>query len=189
MLSQTVIYQDFNDNTQTDTLYFHLSEMEWLDLDMNAHEGKFKDVVEKAVRENDAKTMFNLFKQLVDKSYGRKSEDGRRFLKNADLLEEFKDSEAYNSFFVDLMSDINKAAAFFNGLMPNKLLDRVKDKTPEQIRLESEQAMQGFQKKQEKANPEVVSTPEAFQNVAAVTPPNVSEMTEEQKAELRRQLG
>lgn len=187
MLSQTVSYVDFNGNQQNDVLYFHLSEMEWLDIDMNMEGGDFKSVIEKAVREEDNRTMFNLFKTLVNKSYGRKSEDGRRFIKNEELLSEFRDTEAYNSFFVDLMSDVNKAAAFFNGLMPQKLIEKLGDKTPEEIRKQSEELMQGYQQKAAKA-PQVDAV-SVTPNQSSASAPNVSEMTEEQKAELRRQLG
>ena len=59
-----------------------------------------------------------IFKDLVLKSYGVKSDDGRRFIKNEKLREEFEQTEAYSILYMELSTDADAAAAFVNGIIP-----------------------------------------------------------------------
>ena len=51
-------------------------------------------------------------------AYGKKSPDGRRFIKNNEIREEFTQTEAYSIIFMELATDADKAAEFINGIIP-----------------------------------------------------------------------
>ena len=73
--------------------------------------------------------IIKFIKELVLRSYGVKSEDGRRFIKSKELSEEFSQTIAYDMFMSELMSDDNAASNFVNGLIPASMageLDEVK---------------------------------------------------------------
>ena len=59
-----------------------------------------------------------LFKDVVLKSYGKKSADGRLFMMNDTIRAEFEAHPAYSMIYMDLVTDEAKASAFMNGIMP-----------------------------------------------------------------------
>lgn len=62
--------------------------------------------------------LVKLFKDVVLKSYGKKSADGRLFMKNDTIRAEFEAHPAYSMIYMDLVTDEAKASAFVNGIMP-----------------------------------------------------------------------
>jgi hypothetical protein len=62
-------------------------------------------------------------KKLILGSYGVKSTDGKRFIKNDQLRSDFESSEAYSTFFMELVTDADAASAFITGIMPKDLID------------------------------------------------------------------
>lgn len=52
------------------------------------------------------------------KAYGKKSADGRLFMKNDAIRAEFEAHPAYSMIYMDLVTDEAKASAFVNGIMP-----------------------------------------------------------------------
>lgn len=198
MLKKTIQYNDFNGVSHTEDFYFNLSESELIDMEMNDASGSYKDRIEKIVQAKEPREIIGLFRELIEKSYGQKSLDGKRFVKNPEVLADFMQSEAYNAFFMDILSDIESAAAFINGLMPAGLMEKAtlaqaegRELTSEEIRARSEASLQGH-------NPKVASKEGAFvteptPEVAPAAPNNykidVDSMTPEAKAELLKKLG
>ena len=64
------------------------------------------------------KGLIDLFKDLILRSYGEKSADGRRFIKSKELSTAFSQTEAYSELFMELVTDAEKAAEFVNGITP-----------------------------------------------------------------------
>lgn len=117
MLKKTISYVDYDGNKREDTCYFNLNKAEIAEMEL-VTEGGLKAYLEKIVEEKDAKRIVGTFKELILKSYGVKSEDGKRFIKNDKLREEFVQTEAYSELFVELATDAEAAAAFVNGIIP-----------------------------------------------------------------------
>lgn len=116
MLTKTITYTDYNGTERTEKFYFNLNQVEMLDLELSAPEG-MSSVIEKMTENNDVGGIVGLVKQFVAKSYGVKSDDGKRFIKNEGVLEEFMQSEAYPVLLMELVTDVEKSTAFFNGLV------------------------------------------------------------------------
>lgn len=81
------------------------------------------------IKAQDIPTIAKLFKQIILKSYGQKSPDGRRFIKSDELSTEFSQTEAYNVLYMELSQDAEKAAEFIKGIIPAKYREVVD--TPE----------------------------------------------------------
>lgn len=124
MLSKTIKYEDWNGLEREETFYFNLSESELMELEMTTP-GGFANYLQTAVNKKDAPTLMAAFKMLIMKSYGEKSEDGKRFKKSPELAEAFIETTAYDQLFIELVTDADKAAAFVNGIVPKKLTDKV----------------------------------------------------------------
>ena len=62
--------------------------------------------------------ILKIFKDIILLSYGKKSDDGRLFVKNEELREEFSQTAAYSALYMELLDD-KKAAEFINGIVPS----------------------------------------------------------------------
>ena len=60
--------------------------------------------------------MYEHFEDLILRSYGKKSLDGKQFEKSPEMSIAFQQTEAYSELVVELLSDANAAAAFVNGI-------------------------------------------------------------------------
>lgn len=118
MLKKTITYQDYNGNEITEDFYFNLSKAEVTEMELSRTGGLSK-YIERIVAAKDVPAIINEFKYLVLKSYGVKSEDGKRFIKSEELSQAFAQTEAYTELFVELVSDAEAAAKFVNGIIPN----------------------------------------------------------------------
>ena len=117
MLKKTITYTDYNDNTRTEDFYFNLSEAELMEMEMSTV-GGLAESIQKIVAAQDAPSIIKIFKDLVLKAYGVKSADGKRFIKNSAIREEFEQTEAYSELFMELATDADAAAEFVNGIGP-----------------------------------------------------------------------
>jgi hypothetical protein len=120
MLKKTITYEDFDGNQRTDVFYFNLTKTELTEMETSV-EGGMKNLLEKMVESEDVKEMFVFFKQIIVKSVGIKSDDGRRFMKSDEIANDFVSSAAFDSLFMELAQDANKAADFIKGMLPQDL--------------------------------------------------------------------
>ena len=126
MLVKTITYNDYDNNERTETLYFNMNKMELTEFAADLPDDVFKNVsgvktiqdVANVANKMGSKGIIKFIKELVLRSYGVKSEDGRRFIKSKELSEEFSQTIAYDMFMSELMSDDKAASSFVNGLIP-----------------------------------------------------------------------
>lgn len=117
MLKKTMTYIDYNGVERTEDFYFNLSKAEILDLE-TATPGGFVSYINKITSSKDVPTIVDTFKKIIMLSYGVKSEDGKRFIKNDEVREAFRECEAYSDLYVELSTDADKASAFINAIVP-----------------------------------------------------------------------
>lgn len=122
MYIKTINYTDYNGNTRTEDHYFNLTEAETLEMEMSTN-GGFSERIKRIIAAQDTATLITIFKDLIKKSYGRKSLDGRKFEKSEEIFNEFKDTEAYSILFMELATDAKAATEFVNGIAPKKKSD------------------------------------------------------------------
>lgn len=127
MLKKTITYTDYDGVQRTEDFYFNLSKAEIAEMELSTAGGLDK-TINRIVAEQDGKRIIALFKDLVLKSYGKKSDDGRRFIKSQELRDEFSQTEAYSDLFMELATDADAAAAFVNGIVPD--MSSVQAKAP-----------------------------------------------------------
>lgn len=124
MLKHECTYKDFNGNEVTDVLYFHLSMPEIIEMEVEKP-GGLKAIVEQMIDTKNYRDLVQLFKDLLLRSYGRKSEDGKRFIKTEEDRLNFSQSAAYNKMYLDLATDAAFGAKFITGLMPAEMSEEV----------------------------------------------------------------
>jgi len=119
MLKKTIKYIDFDGLERTEDFYFNLSKAEVLEMEMGVTGGMVK-MLNKIVAEQDSAKIVERFKELILKSYGEKSPDGKRFIKSKELADAFSQTEAYSELFMELATNTEAATAFVNGIVPQQ---------------------------------------------------------------------
>lgn len=117
MLKKTITYTDYNGNERTEDFYFNLTKAEIMEMELTAS-GGLTEMIKRIIAAQDTPAITKIFKDIVLKAYGHKSPDGKRFIKNDEIREEFAQTEAYSQLFMELVMDSDKAAAFINGVVP-----------------------------------------------------------------------
>ena len=120
MIKKTITYTDYNGVERTEDFHFNLSRAEIMEMEMSTT-GGLAEMVKRVVDTKDVPTIIKIFKDLILKSYGKKSDDGRRFIKNDQIREEFEQTEAFSILFMELATDAEAAAAFVNGIIPSDI--------------------------------------------------------------------
>lgn len=117
MLKKMISYTDFDGNTREETCYFNLTKSELTEMELSETGGLTK-MIEKIIEKQDGAQILSVFKKLILASYGEKSPDGRRFIKSKELSEEFSQTGAYDTLFMELATDADKASDFIKAVIP-----------------------------------------------------------------------
>jgi hypothetical protein len=122
VLKKTITYTDFNDEEVVEDYYFHMNKAELVELEMS-QDGGLSEWLKKVVASEDGKAIISQFKNIILSAYGKRSQDGKRFVKNQQLRDEFESSEAYSALFMELVTDTNAAIEFVNGIVPTGMAE------------------------------------------------------------------
>lgn len=127
MIKWPITYTDYDGNEITEEFRFALNRSELMEMNFSAAGGMEK-MLQRIIDTKDTKEMIKIFKELILKSYGELSDDGRRFIKIRDgheLAEDFAQTAAYDELYMQLATDDKKAADFINGVIPKDLAKQV----------------------------------------------------------------
>ena len=125
MIKKTVTYEDFNGVERTEDFYFNFSKAELTEMELST-EGGLQAKLQKIIDAKDNAQLVAYFKDIVLKSYGEKSDDGRRFMKSEERSKAFSETQAYSDIYMELVMDEKAAADFINGIIPKDLADEIK---------------------------------------------------------------
>lgn len=129
MLRKSITYLNpFDDSEVTEDCYFHLNVADLLELETQT-EGGLQKRLERLTVSQDQNEILTIFKFVIEKSYGHRSEDGKRFVRSPEISAEFINSEAYSALLLDMMKHPDQAANFVNQILPKNLdaeLDKVR---------------------------------------------------------------
>ena len=117
MVKKTTVYIDYNGVERKEDHYFNFNKAEILEMEMST-EGGLAEKIQKIIDSKEQVEIIKLFKDLVLKSYGVKSDDGKRFIKSPELTKAFTETEAYSEIFMELATSADAAAAFVKGIIP-----------------------------------------------------------------------
>lgn len=139
MLKKAITYVDFNGDEVTEDFFFHLSKAELIELELST-KGGLSEALKRIVASEDGKAIIAEFKNIILSSYGKRSEDGKRFIKNQQLRDEFESTEAYSVLFMDLVLNAEAAAEFVNGVIPQNMAEEAAKITAVELKVVDEPA-------------------------------------------------
>lgn len=122
MLCEPITYTDFDGNVhENEPFYFNISRPEIADLQFSTP-GGLRAHIQRIMKTEDLNEIYSLFKEIVLKSYGVKTPDGKSFVKvdehGRSLGDLFQYHAAYEVLFEKLISDDESIAAFINEVTP-----------------------------------------------------------------------
>ena len=120
MITKKITYTDYDGNVRTEKLYFNLNEAELTEMQFEKA-GGLRAWLEKISEEQDNVEIMRMFKKLILRAYGEKTDDGRRLVKSEEISLAFSQTEAYNQLFIELSSGGDLAMLnFIKGILPEK---------------------------------------------------------------------
>ena len=126
MIAKTIKYTDFNGVERMETFLFNLTKTELNNLNFK-HHGTYGEQLKAIADSNDIKLVTDLFTEILTKAYGIKSEDGRNFRKNQEIIDDFTSSAAYDALMDEILNNSEEAANLFIGMLPSDLQKEVKE--------------------------------------------------------------
>ena len=123
MYHKEFVYKDYNGNERKETHYFGFSPAEMLDLEFRTP-GGLENYLQTIINTLDGQKLADTFKMLIEKSYGIKDPEGRRFMKSPEITRSFVETEAYSQLYLGLVTDSKMAAEFFNGIFPKEQIEQ-----------------------------------------------------------------
>lgn len=129
MLKKTITFNDLDGNAVTEDFYFNLNKAELTEMELRQKDG-LSGHLQKVIEADDRGKLIDVFKEIIKLSVGKRSEDGRRFIKNEDVLNDFMQSEAYSELFMELATEADAAVAFITAVVPADLEREMLKNTP-----------------------------------------------------------
>lgn len=112
MLKRTFVYTDYDGKERSEDFYFNLTRAEINELDMSAY-GGIQSMMMRLLDEKNTEEVVKIFKRIILSSVGQKSMDGRRFIKNDEIRDDFYQTEAYSQLFCELIENKDDALGKF----------------------------------------------------------------------------
>ena len=129
MFKKRIKYTDYNGNPREEDFYFNLTRAELTEMEFSSS-GGLQNYIQKIIDAQSTQEILAVMKDLIFKSYGEKSLDGKYFNKSKEISEAFSHTEAYDILFMELATDEKAATEFINGIIP-KIVDNGKSTNKE----------------------------------------------------------
>lgn len=126
MFSRDFEYTGYDGKPKKDTYWFNLTEAELYEIDLSSIHG-FTGEMNRLLKEERTKEIVEAFKSIILNSVGVVSADGRKFIKNEEVKEDFYRSKAYSQLFVELVSSGEKVAEFLKGAIPEEIRQKMEE--------------------------------------------------------------
>lgn len=124
MYKKLMTYEDFDGTERTEEVCFNLTEAEVMEYQLS-HNGGITAMMNRIIQNQDWATMIETWKEFILMAYGVKSDDGKHFIKNDKVREDFANTVLYSDLFMELSTDDKKASEFVNNVLPKKMRERL----------------------------------------------------------------
>lgn len=119
MFKKTIVFEDFDGNTQSRDFYFHISKADLLSLATGADD--FQARINRIIAADDGGAILHELREIIKMSVGVRSEDGQRFIKDAEAQSTLLDSPAYDELLMELGTNAGACSDFITKLIPEKM--------------------------------------------------------------------
>lgn len=126
MYKLPITYTDFNGDTVTEDFYFNMTKAELAELQLS-EAGGLDNMLSLIINERDVPTLAKYFKTLILASYGKKSADGKAFIKIDEngnpLSRQFSQTAAFSELYTSFLSEHGdeKLLEFVRHIIPSDI--------------------------------------------------------------------
>lgn len=131
MIKVPIKYTDFNDQEVEEDIYFNFTQDEMLEF-IRKNRRSIGGRMAKAVKDDDWIEAYKVVRDLIIEAYGERSEDGRRFMKSADIRRNLTETPVLDTVIEEVMKDEKSANTFINSLIPPKMREIIEDRLVEE---------------------------------------------------------
>lgn len=124
MQKLTIQFENFDGETVSEDLYFHLNIKELQA--MEEWPVPLTKRIADLTNTQDGKKAFELMRDIIEAAYGERSEDGKRFIKNEEVLKNFTQGLTYDEVIIKFIDGSMDLAKFIEGLLPKKVFELAK---------------------------------------------------------------
>lgn len=125
MFERTFTYEGFDGKQYKDTWGFYLSKADLLEIQLGTFVG-LDALMKRLIETKNGKEIMAIIKEIILKAVGKPSSDGKHFLRNPEISEDFHQTEAYSQLFEELVMDGEKALAFITSAVPREIGEKMK---------------------------------------------------------------
>ena len=102
MYKKAITYTDFDGVQKTETFYFNLTKAEMIEMELRA--GGMQEMLQRITDAQDSYQVAEVIKDIISRSYGEKTPDGKRFIKNQEIMN--SNCLISSLFYVDFSQNI-----------------------------------------------------------------------------------
>ena len=133
MITENITYVDYDGETVTEEMNFHLTDFEVTEIAMELPDELTDNIksdatpvelIEAITTVLGKKGLLDFVKRMVIKAYGKKEQglNGKfKFTKSDKITSDFANSMACHSFIMELITDNDKSNKFFTKIVPEKV--------------------------------------------------------------------
>lgn len=119
MIKKSIKYVDFNGVEQEEDFYFHLSVPEVTRLQAVVAPESLEQHVQRIAKEGKVEEILSMIEKILLTAYGKKTPDGKSFIKTDELTKSFEYSQAYAELFEELLTNPDSLQTFAEGIGMN----------------------------------------------------------------------
>jgi hypothetical protein len=120
MKQRTFTYEGFDGKMHTDTWNFYLSKADLLEINVESFVG-LDALMKRLFDTQNGKEIMAIIREIILRSVGRPSQDGRRFIRNEELRQEFYQTEAYAQLLTEMFENPDKLNEFIISIVPHDM--------------------------------------------------------------------
>lgn len=124
MIKRSIPYTDLDGATQSDEYYFNLNKMDLAKLSVSEGQdtiGYFQSIV----KDMNGAALIQTFEKILMAAVGKRSDDGKRFIKTTEISDYFVQSGARDELMIELVSNAEDALAFVRGIVPSDMAKEI----------------------------------------------------------------
>lgn len=134
MFEREFVCEGINGKEYKEAWCFYLSKADMVEINYSTYFG-LDEMMKRLIDSHNGKEIMGLVRTIILKSVGRPSADGRRFIRNDEIRNEFESSDAYSQLFTELVTTPDKLLDFIASALPvemgAKLRETAAEKEPE----------------------------------------------------------
>lgn len=133
MLIKLIKYKDLDGNPKEGAFYFNITTSQFAEFETKYEGGSLSAMIRK-ISDGQAALgeIVDFYTNVIKVSHGVRSDDGERHIKTDELFEKFKQTDAYEVLYEELM-DPAALNEFLEKVIPVEAMDRIKSRAERRI--------------------------------------------------------